>query len=221
MLLIQEKFPENNRSTADALQKDLAATTDAAAAQGKHDVHAAAQTGQSYLDQAKLVAGSALATAQGYVQAGQNKLQNSETAGDNGNAGVTGTLASAAGTALGVTKNALSYAQETLQPHVDSAKAAAQPHIDNAANAAQPYVDSAKGTAQSAIDTTAPYMESAKSTAQKAIDTASPYVQSAKETVQPYAQKATDAAKPYVNSAKETVQDKTPDSERVNPSCEG
>ncbi|KAL5535829.1 hypothetical protein ACEPAF_3923 [Sanghuangporus sanghuang] len=153
----QQKFPETvaqTASTADVLQNKLSEKTNEAASEGKKDVEAAKATGNSYVEQAKTVGASVLATAEGYVQAGQNKL--TQTAQSEGG-GVVPTLAGAANSALGATKSALGYAQETLQPHVENARATVQPHVENAASTASSY-------AQSAADAAKPYVQSAKET---------------------------------------------------------
>lgn len=51
-------------SLVNQLQQGVKKTTDAAVAEGHHDVDAAKATGASYVDQAKALASSALATAQ-------------------------------------------------------------------------------------------------------------------------------------------------------------
>ncbi|THH07357.1 hypothetical protein EW145_g3443 [Phellinidium pouzarii] len=173
--LAQLNFPsagEQTASTADVLQNDLAGKTNAASAEGQKDVESAKATSASYVDQAKFFAGSVLATAQGYVEAGQNKISSqNETIR---NEGVGSTLQSAAGTALGAAGSALSAAHidaaaDAAQQYVQSAKETVQPHVDSAVNAARPYVEGAKEKAQ-------PHVEAATNAAQ-------PYVQSAKDAV--------------------------------------
>ncbi|KAI5117071.1 hypothetical protein M0805_007948 [Coniferiporia weirii] len=199
----QDKFPDTAKQTAsttDVLQNDLAEKTDAAAAEGQKDVEDVKAAGATYVGQAKQYAGSILATAQGYLDAGQNKLspQNGTTQAG----GIVPTLQSATGTALGTTKNLLSSAQEMLQPHVENARAAAQPHIDSAVETAQPYVEKAKETVQpqvqKASETVQPHL-------QKAADTVQSHVQKAKETAQPHVDATADTARPYVESAKRAV----------------
>jgi hypothetical protein len=104
-------------SPIDQLQRDVADTTDEAVRQGKEDVLAMKEIGQSYLQQAK-------STAQQYIESSRATLQESGNVTEGQSNAIADTLRGAANATLGVTVNVLSSAQSALSPsqvvsHVD------------------------------------------------------------------------------------------------------
>ncbi|KZS93460.1 hypothetical protein SISNIDRAFT_454652 [Sistotremastrum niveocremeum HHB9708] len=179
----QEKGYDAAATTSDAANQfgnQAAAVTGQAVHEGQENVEAAKATGAGYLEQAKNLAGTALATAQGYVQAGQEAIAPKE--GESTQSSIVNTLQSTASTALGYTKSALSTAQSTISNTAQSAYGAAQPHIDAATEAAAPHVQAAKDAIQ-------------------------PHLENAQATVQPHVEQARAAAQPHIDYAAQKVQE--------------
>ncbi|KAI0347773.1 hypothetical protein BDW22DRAFT_1479693 [Trametopsis cervina] len=115
------------------LEAGLAEKTDAAVAEGQANT-------QGYVQQAREIAGSALATAATYLPTsitGASTTDNTTTAGS----GVLSNLSSAAGTAVETAKSAYTTASQAAAPHVETAKQTLQPHYETAKAAVQPHVD--------------------------------------------------------------------------------
>ncbi|KIJ57605.1 hypothetical protein HYDPIDRAFT_104063, partial [Hydnomerulius pinastri MD-312] len=143
----------------DVLKREAAQKTNAAVAEGQNDVHEVKGTGATYLDQAKSVAGSVLASAQQFWNGsteGQSHPQGSstgvaapKTVNTQGKSDdVLASLQSTAGSAIGTTQQYLATAQAAVQPHVENARTTLEPHVVGAKAALQPHVDKAQETAQ-------------------------------------------------------------------------
>ncbi|KAI0640645.1 hypothetical protein C8Q79DRAFT_1004230 [Trametes meyenii] len=120
------------------LEQDLSHKTNVAASQGAADVESAKEAAIGYVEQAKNLASTAIATAQSYVTGTQHAGNNvPKTSGSE----VQSTMQSVVETG----KQYLASAQEVAKPYVESATAAATPYIQSAAEAAQPHIAKAKG----------------------------------------------------------------------------
>ncbi|KAH7930411.1 hypothetical protein BV22DRAFT_62695 [Leucogyrophana mollusca] len=141
------------------LQSQAAKTTNAAVAEGQRDVHAVKDTGASYLDQAKSIAGDVYASAQGSTR-GQSDTK-PEPIGSSTGVSAPGTtthdtsvsdafaaLQATGASAIGTTQQYLASAQAVIQPHVETARTTLEPHVAGAKAAVQPHVEKAKETAQ-------------------------------------------------------------------------
>ncbi|KAI0666062.1 hypothetical protein C8Q78DRAFT_1072581 [Trametes maxima] len=119
------------------LEEDLSHKTNVAASQGAADVASAKEAAFGYVEQAKNLASSAIATAQSYVTGNQHT---GNTATQTNSSSSPSTMQSVVDTG----KQYLASAQEAAKPYVDSATAAAAPYVQSAADAAQPHIDKAK-----------------------------------------------------------------------------
>ncbi|KAI0756834.1 hypothetical protein C8Q80DRAFT_58919 [Daedaleopsis nitida] len=115
-------------NAVDRLEDGLSHQTNAAASEGAADVASAKSAANGYVEQAKNLAGSAISTAQSYINSATTQsTQPTDT--------TNGT------TAGGVVQSAIATGKDYLA----SAQAAAQPYIDSASAAAQPHLEKAKG----------------------------------------------------------------------------
>ncbi|KAJ7492439.1 hypothetical protein FB451DRAFT_1502811 [Mycena latifolia] len=134
----QAKGPAlTGQSATDRLQTDASVKTGAAVEEGQQDVAAAKAAAGGYVEQAKNLASSAVATAQSYLPPGSGE-NGAHTAGD-----VVSGLQAGANAALATTKEYLAAAQETAQPHLVKAKDMAQnylPGSDALLNVAQQFM---------------------------------------------------------------------------------
>lgn len=112
--------------------------------QGQADVETAKVQGQSYLDQAKSLAGSALATAQSYLP-NSNPVTHPPTGSSTTSTDTLAQIQAGAATALATGKEYLDSAQTAAQPHIERAVEAAQPHINRVSEAASNYMNNVGG----------------------------------------------------------------------------
>ncbi|KAF8167657.1 hypothetical protein B0H34DRAFT_646298 [Crassisporium funariophilum] len=124
------KFRGESTTATDRLQEGVRGTTNAAAAEGKHDVDQAKAVGAGYVDQAKALAASAIETAQ--VSVGGKPADSSTTTRSTGFGTTTGStqpgqgyLASAQNTA----SNAYTTVAETAKPAIEKAKEVVQSYV--------------------------------------------------------------------------------------------
>jgi hypothetical protein len=165
--LCQHKTPSTSIAVEN-LESGLANKTNEAVAEGHANT-------QGYVQQARELAGSALATAavssicsadrgcwrlmnfcfQTYLPTSITGVTSdgtpSTTASQTGT-GVVSTLSSAAGTAVETAKSALNAASNAAAPHVETVRQAAQPHYENAIAAVQPHYETAKATVQPHVE---------------------------------------------------------------------
>ncbi|KIL71688.1 hypothetical protein M378DRAFT_238202 [Amanita muscaria Koide BX008] len=147
------------------LQAGASNVTTDAVVEGERDVENAKAAGASYLEQAKALASSAIATAQSYLPeslGGQTtssdisphtKPEFNKTAPDS----ISSTLQSGVNSAIETTKQYAVAAQETIQSQVESAKGAAgtaKQYVGTAQETVKAQVERAKGTAQGLMGTT-------------------------------------------------------------------
>ncbi|RDX51046.1 hypothetical protein OH76DRAFT_1401813 [Lentinus brumalis] len=118
-------------SAVDKLEEDLSQKTNAAASEGAADVGAAKATATGYVEQAKNLASTAIATAQSYIPSTTQTSQTGTTQANSTGGGIGATVQSAIATG----KEYLASAQATAKPYVESAAAAAQPHLEKAKGA--------------------------------------------------------------------------------------
>ncbi|KAI0257927.1 hypothetical protein BC834DRAFT_307285 [Gloeopeniophorella convolvens] len=118
------------------------ATTDAAVEEGQRDVQAAANTGAGYLEQAKNLASSAIATATAYLPA--------SVSGTNPNPSTTTQSPASTNTAstINTAKQYAASAQVAAQPALETAKQ----YASSAAQAAQPHVEAAGASVRSGVN---------------------------------------------------------------------
>ncbi|KAJ3750726.1 hypothetical protein DFH05DRAFT_1410441 [Lentinula detonsa] len=135
-----KEFTGEPPSAADQLQ----AKTNSAVAQGKADVDAAKVEGQSYLEQAKNLAGSAISSAQSYLP-NSNPATHPSTGGSTAITDTLSQIQAGATTVLATGKEYLASAQNTAQPHIDRALEVAQPHINKVSEAASNYINNVDG----------------------------------------------------------------------------
>ncbi|KAI0782363.1 hypothetical protein BC629DRAFT_1519013 [Irpex lacteus] len=131
------------------LEAGLAQKTDEAVAEGQAST-------QGYVQQAREIAGSALATAASYLPSSISGTTNGTTSTTNTSTtangqGVYDTLTSAAGTAVETAKSAINAASSAAAPHVEAAKQAAQPHYETAKATIQPHVEKLTNAASAAV----------------------------------------------------------------------
>ncbi|KAJ7225319.1 hypothetical protein GGX14DRAFT_638109 [Mycena pura] len=124
------------QSATDRLQTDASVKTNAAVDQGKQDLAAAQAAGAGYVEQAKNLASSAVASAQSYIPPGSGE-DGAHTAGD-----VVAGVKAGASAVIETTKVAIAAAQ----PYVNSAAEAAQPHVTRAKDAVTNYMSGVTGT---------------------------------------------------------------------------
>ncbi|KAI0735004.1 hypothetical protein C8Q76DRAFT_791588 [Earliella scabrosa] len=107
----------------DRLEHDLSDKTNAAASEGAADVASAKASATGYVEQAKNLAGSAIATAQSYLP-GTGATTTTQTNGT-ANGGVVQS-------AIATGQQYLASAQAAAKPYIESATAAAQPRHEKA-----------------------------------------------------------------------------------------
>ncbi|KAL0951525.1 hypothetical protein HGRIS_008209 [Hohenbuehelia grisea] len=129
-------------TAAGQFKHEASATTNAAVAQGQHDVEAAKAAGAGYVEQAKALAGSALATAQSYLPAAVGGTSNTTTT----------TTDHSAPTATGTASETLTNIASTVQAGAVSALETAKGYVaaahETGLSAAQPHLEKAKETVQ-------------------------------------------------------------------------
>ncbi|KAH7886129.1 hypothetical protein F5I97DRAFT_1214068 [Phlebopus sp. FC_14] len=146
-------------STLDVLQREAAEKTGAAVAEGQKDVHEVEETSASYLEQAKSMAESVLASAQEFLR-GSTEGQEKASAGQQSSPSkgtlthgqprdVLGSLKTTAESGVGTAQEYLASAQAAVQPRVESTRATLEPHVAGAKAALQLHVEKAQETAQS------------------------------------------------------------------------
>jgi len=138
-----------------------------------------------------------LSTAQGYVQAGAEKV----APADPNAPGILNTLQSTAATTLST------GAQYIGSAHAAVTGADTQQIANQLNNAASTTTDATKSTYASAQETAKPYVDSAASTAKPYVDSANQTANQATSTAQDYTNKASTTAQDYTNKASTTAQD--------------
>ncbi|OJA19823.1 nuclear receptor coregulator, partial [Rhizopogon vesiculosus] len=127
------EFTGETRTAFDYLQSAAAQKTNAAAAEGQRDVHAAKDASASYLDQAKSAAENVVTSAQDYLQGSTDPQATANQQGSStGPANTTSSLQTSASSAVGTAQQYLASAQAVAQPHIDYARTTLQPHVDKA-----------------------------------------------------------------------------------------
>ncbi|KAF5384829.1 hypothetical protein D9615_001306 [Tricholomella constricta] len=110
-------------SAIDQLQQQARQKTEAAVAEGHHDVDAAKAVGAGYVEQVKTMAAHAIATAQSYLPAsvGGHTSTTAQPA-----SGVASSIQGGAATVVDTTKEYVASAQEAVKPHIEHVKGAVQ-----------------------------------------------------------------------------------------------
>ncbi|TFY83543.1 hypothetical protein EWM64_g455 [Hericium alpestre] len=150
--------PRVTGKTSDAfiqLEAQASQVTDAAVAEGQRNAQSATEAGANYLEQAKSLASSAIATAQSYLPTsvtGQNASPATSTqkGGPSIQEHASSTLQSAQQAAQQYASSAQQYAssaQQAAQPHIETARASLQSGFEQAKESAQEYLGSATGKA--------------------------------------------------------------------------
>ncbi|KAI0094280.1 hypothetical protein BDY19DRAFT_901507 [Irpex rosettiformis] len=137
--------PAATAVAVDNLEAGLAQKTNEAVAEGKANT-------QGYVQQARELAGSALATAAIYLPSSLSGTTSNGTTSTTADAnGMANALSTAAGTAVETARSALNAVSNAAAPHVEAAKQAAQPHFDTTKATIQPHVDKLTGTATNTV----------------------------------------------------------------------
>ncbi|KAF9245778.1 hypothetical protein BU15DRAFT_40517 [Melanogaster broomeanus] len=142
-------------SGLDVFKQESADKTNAAVAEGQHDVQMAKGAGARYLDEAKSVASKIFSTAQDLLPTsteGQSHPQGSSTGiAAPESVKTTGKpdpgLASQESSAIGTTQQYLAPVA-TVQPHVERARETSERRAADVKAAVQPHIDKARETAQ-------------------------------------------------------------------------
>ncbi|OAX43043.1 hypothetical protein K503DRAFT_682105 [Rhizopogon vinicolor AM-OR11-026] len=135
------EFTGENRTAFDYLQSAAAQKTNAAAAEGQRDLHAAKDASASYLDQAKSAAENVVTSAQDYLQGSTDPQATANQQGSStGPANTTSPLQTSASSAVGTAQQYLASAQAVAQPHIDYARTTLQPHVDKARETVEGYL---------------------------------------------------------------------------------
>jgi len=171
-------------TAVDQLKIDASRTTEAAVAEGKHDVQQAKVVSAGYVEQAKSLANSALETAKNYLP-----------------------------TALGGNAHETGSTSQEAPSLIDQVKDTAVDFYATAVSTAKPLTDKLEGTVSAVTDAAQPHVESTKEIARSTSDAAHTHIEAAKYAAKPHfenakqtAQAAANAALPYIEVAKAKVQ---------------
>lgn len=210
------------------LQKGVQQTTDAAVAEGQHDVEAAKAQGATYLEQAKSVASNVASTVQSYLPAsvgGQSNTTTTTSTTGGASTTVSNVAAQAqagATAAIGVAGEYLAAAQKTAQPHIEKAKDVAQSYLASGEQTSTPASSTGipaatHSTTNTATTTASNVAAQAQSGATAALGVTKEYLASAQKTAQPHIEKASDVARSYLASGEQPTSTTTSSSTKPPP----
>ncbi|RDB28669.1 hypothetical protein Hypma_015787 [Hypsizygus marmoreus] len=116
-------------SAIDQFEQQAKKKTDAAVAEGQHDVEAVKAASAGFIDEVKALAASAISTVESYLAAGVSGHPTGTQTGESHPSGIVPSLQSGAATAVETAKQYLASAQEVAHPHIEHAKDTAQGYL--------------------------------------------------------------------------------------------